>query len=194
MRMRLRVALIALPVLLFVAAQPVVAQNVDETGGSPGNSNSGSSGGLETFDDALRELADSAMGVHITARITQGSEQTVWNMDVTRVTISGRAVTVRLDGSNVTVVAKFTPYRDSQDSVLLVAQGQTWISRDGTEEAVDYQTAFESMPIQLGESVVFLPLGDNELTMDVETGESTTLNIELEVTVVPYDGETAKNE
>lgn len=194
MRMRLRVALIALPVLLFVAAQPVVAQNADGTGGSPGNSNSGSSGELETFDEALRELADSAMGVHITARITQGSEQTVWNMDVTRVTISGRAVTVRLDGSNVTVVAKFTPYRDSQESVLLVAQGQTWISRDGTEEAVDYQTAFESMPIQLGESVVFLPLGDNELTMDVETEESTTLNIELEVTVVPYDGETAKNE
>mgnify|MGYP006281619535 CR=1 FL=1 len=191
MRMRVRYALVVLSVLLFCAAFPAIAQ---DGGGSTGSTGGSAPGGLETIDEALRELADSAMGVHITARITQGSEQTVWNMDVTRVTISGRAVTVRLDGSNVTVVAKFTPYRDSGDSILLVAQGQTWISRDGTEEAVDYQTAFESMPIQLGETVVFLPLGDNELTMDVETEESTTLNIELEVTVVPYDGETAKNE
>ncbi len=191
MRMRVRYALVVLPVLLFCAAFPAIAQDGGDSTGAPEDS---SPGGIETIDEALRELADSAMGVHITARITQGSEQTVWNMDVTRVTISGRAVTVRLDGSNVTVVAKFTPYRDSEDSILLVAQGQTWISRDGTEEAVDYQTAFESMPIQLGETVVFLPLGDNELTMDVETEQSTTLNIELEVTVVPYDGETAKNE
>ena len=191
MRMRVRYALVVLSVLLSWAAFPAIAQDGGGSTEAPGGS---SADGLETIDEALRELADSAMGVHITARITQGSEQTVWNMDVTRVTISGRAVTVRLDGSNVTVVAKFTPYRDSGDSILLVAQGQTWISRDGTEEAVDYQTAFESMPIQLGETVVFLPLGDNELTMDVETEESTTLNIELEVTVVPYDGETAKNE
>jgi hypothetical protein len=189
--MRVRYALVVLSVLLSWAASPAIAQDGGGSTEPPGGS---APGGLETIDEALRELADSAMGVHITARITQGSEQTVWNMDVTRVTISGRAVTVRLDGSNVTVVAKFTPYRDSGDSILLVAQGQTWISRDGTEEAVDYQTAFESMPIQLGETVVFLPLGDNELTMDVETEESTTLNIELEVTVVPYDGETAKNE
>jgi hypothetical protein len=149
---------------------------------------------IDSLDEALRELADTAMGVHITARITQGAEQTVWDMDVTRVTISGRAVTVRLDGSNVTVVAKFTPYRDGEESVLLVAQGQTWISRNGGSQQIDYQTAFESLPVELGETVVFLPLGDNELTMDVETEESTRFNIELEVTVVPYDGETAKNE
>jgi hypothetical protein len=78
--------------------------------------------------------------------------------------------------------------------VLLVAQGQTWISRNGGSQQIDYQTAFESLPVELGETVVFLPLGDNELTMDVETEESTRFNIELEVTVVPYDGETAKNE
>jgi hypothetical protein len=30
--------------------------------------------------------------------------------------------------------------------------------------------------------------------MDVETDERATFNIELEVTVVPYDGETATNE
>ncbi|MFP4375112.1 MAG: hypothetical protein ACLFPO_12340 [Spirochaetaceae bacterium] len=181
--MRVRIALIVLPVILLFAAQPLVAQ---DSGGS-----TGSSGALDTIDEALRRIADDALGVHITARITQGGEQTVWNMDVTRVTISGRAVTVRLDGSNVTVVARFTPYRDSGDSILLVAQGQTWISRDGSEESVDYQTAFESMPIKLGETVVFLPLGSNELTMDVETEQAATLNIELEVTVVPYDGETA---
>jgi hypothetical protein len=165
--------------VFLLAAAPLVAQNGDQ---------------VDSLDDALRKLTDKAMGVHITARITRGAEQTVWDMDVTRVTISGRAVTLRLDGSNVTVVAKFTPYRDSDDSVILVAQGQTWISQDGDEEQVDYQTAFKSMPIKLGEPVIFLPLGNDELTMDVETEQSATFNIELEVTVVPYDGETAGNE
>lgn len=183
MRMRPAAVLGFSLVLLLSGVMPGVSQNADGTGVD-----------VDSLDEALRELADTAMGVHITARITEGSQQTVWDMDVTRVTISGRAVTVRLDGSNITVVAKFTPYRDSDDSILLVAQGQTWISRDGDTQQVDYQTAFESMPIELGETVVFLPLGDNELTMDVETDEPATFNIELEVTVVPYDGETATNE
>ena len=165
--------------VLFLSSAPLVAQDAGE---------------VDSIDEALRELTDKAMDVHITARITAGSEQTMWDMNVTRVTISGRAVTVRLDGSNVTVVAKFTPYRNSDDSIILVAQGQTWISQDGDDGRVDYQTAFESMPIQLGEPVVFLPLGNDELTMDVETERNATFNIELEVTVVPYDGETARSE
>jgi hypothetical protein len=172
-----RKLLVSLIAILLLVAGSLSAQDV---------------GKVDALDEALRELSDKAMGVHITARITQGSEQTVWDMDVTRVTISGRAVTLRLDGSNVTVVAKFTPYRDNDDSILLVAQGQTWISQNGGSRDIDYQTAFESMPIQLGEPVVFLPLGSNELTMDVETGSSATFNIELEVTIVPYEGQTAE--
>jgi len=183
MPMRPGIILVSALALLCSIGMPATAQ---DAGGAPG--------GLDSLDEALRDLSDSAMGVHITARITRGDEETVWDMNVTRVTISGRAVTVRLDGSNVTVVAKFTPYRDSDDSILLVAQGQTWISRDGGEEDVDYQTAFESMPISLGEPVVFLPLGENELTMDVETDERTTFNIELEVTVLPYEAESATSE
>ncbi|MFP3958619.1 MAG: hypothetical protein ACLFM6_00620 [Spirochaetaceae bacterium] len=174
-------------VLLLVAPQAGAQDLVDGENG-------------DTLDEALRELADRALDVHITARITEaGGEESVWDMEVTRVTISGRAVTVRLDGSNVTVVATFTPYTQSDDSILLVAQGQTWVSRGDDEREVSYQTALESMPIELGEPVVFLPLGGNALTMDVEdpdwtSEETSSFNIELEVTVAPYTGDAADDE
>ncbi|MGM0674870.1 MAG: hypothetical protein ACQETQ_09255 [Spirochaetota bacterium] len=148
---------------------------------------------MESLDEALRELSDKVMRVDITARVTSGGEETVWDMELTRVTISGRAVTLRLDGSNITVVSKFTPYYDSDDSVLLVAQGQTWITQEGDSSEVDYQTSFKSMPVELGESVVFLPLGNDELKMDVEREDTGTFNIELEVTVVPYEGDSSDN-
>jgi hypothetical protein len=141
----------------------------------------------QEIDDALELLQDKALSVHITARITQDGEQTVWDMNLSRVTISGRAVTVRLDGSNVVVVARFTPYKEADDSILLVAQGETWVTASG-DDNTRYRTSFKSLPVELGESVVFFPLGTNEVNMDVDSPEYGSFNIELEVRIVPYPG------
>ncbi len=139
-------------------------------------------------DEELQLIDDKALSVHITARITEDGKETVWDMELTRVTISGRTVTVRLEGSNIIVVANFTPYQEDDDSVLLIAQGQTWISDGDQEENVQYRTSFESLPIDLGEPAIFLPLGATPLDVTLDTDPSGSFNIELEVTVEPYTG------
>jgi hypothetical protein len=142
----------------------------------------------EDLENTLELLADKALSVHITARVTQDGNETVWDMELSRVTISGRAVTIRLDGSNVIVVARFTPYKESDDKILLVAQGETWVTERDDENA-RYRTSFKSLPVSLGETVVFFPLGTNEVNMDVDAARYGSFNIELEVQIVPYPGQ-----
>lgn len=141
--------------------------------------------GANDIENALRLLAEQALSVNIVARITENGEETVWNMEVSRVTISGRAVTLRLDGSNVVALVQFTPYQDRDEGLLLVAQGQTWVSSEFSDD-VKYRTSFKSMPISLGEPVVFFPLGARVDDIAVENDEFGSFNIELEVQVVPY--------
>jgi len=147
----------------------------------------------DDLENALELLQDEALSVHITARITQDGSETLWDMDLSRVTISGRAVTVRLDGSNVVVVARFTPYQETENSILLVAQGETWVTAEG-QENTSYRTSFKSLPVRLGESVVFFPLGTNEVNMDVDAEQYGSFNIELEVQIVRYPGSEAEAE
>lgn len=138
------------------------------------------------LDQALALLKDKALSVHITARVTENGKQTIWNMDLSEVTIFGRAVTVKLNGSNIVVVATFTPYRETSKSVLLVAQGQTWITSPVDKE-VKYATSFRSLPIDMGEKVLFYPLGVN-----LQTEKYGNINIELEIRVVPYQQQAGK--
>lgn len=137
------------------------------------------------IDESLEELLSGALTLHITARIIdQDDNETVWMMDLTRATISGRSVRIRLEGSNIAVVAEFTPYWEGDAQLMLVAQGRTWITGNDELEESDYRTSFNTLPIQLGEPIVFLPLGDSQLPVDTE--RFGRLNIELEINVERY--------
>ena len=136
-------------------------------------------------DEALRQLLEGAFSVHISARIfDQHDNETVWNMDLSRVTISGRSVKVRLDGSNIVVEAEFTPFWAENDQLMLVADGQTWVTGDSLQEEAEHRTAFQTLPIQLGEPVTFFPLGASNLPVD--TDRYGRLNIELKINVERY--------
>lgn len=135
-------------------------------------------------EELLELFGDDALHVRIEARVVEDGDQTVWNMELTRVTISGRSVQVRLDGDNIVVRARFTPYRVN-DSLLLVAQGQTWLKTEDSDE-LRYETAFETVPVQLGEAVVFYPLGQENVQVGLETRQYGTINLELEIMVIPY--------
>lgn len=133
----------------------------------------------EELRDLLNLVADRALTVEITARITENGVATVWDFRLSELTVSGRGVAIRLEGSNVTVAAEFTPYRDDDQEIYLVAQGQTWLST-GTSTEVRYIPAIRSTPIQPDEPVIFYPLGQS-----ADHGEA-VFNIELEVRVRPY--------
>lgn len=132
------------------------------------------------LEDAIELVRDRALVINIIARVTENGHETVWNMELTELTISGRAVQVELEGGGLVLNVQFTPYQDG-DRLILVAQGQTWLGSTETEE-VTYRSAYESIPISLGEPVLFFPLG----TSPSDEGTDNILNVELEIKVEPY--------
>ncbi|TVQ21571.1 MAG: hypothetical protein EA383_16880 [Spirochaetaceae bacterium] len=130
------------------------------------------------IEDAIELLQDRALVVRIIARVTEQGRETVWNMELTEITISGRAVQIQLEGGGMTARAQFTPYASDQ-SITLVAQGQTWVTSEDSSE-VTYRSAFESLPVTFGEPVIFFPLGEQR------PGHSDALNIELEVRIEAF--------
>lgn len=147
----------------------------------------GTTAGAVELDDILKALLDQALTLRITARVVEDGEETIQSYELTRVTISGRAVRLRLEGGNITVIAEFTPYEE-EDGILLVAEGQILL-RTADDEEVQYVTSLRSVPLAVGERAVFYPLGKSTFDMDLESEQSGALNIELEVEIAPYEAE-----
>lgn len=145
----------------------------------------GTTAGAVEIDDILQALLDQALTLQITARVVEDGEETIQSYELTRVTISGRAVRLRLEGGNITVIAEFTPYEE-EDGILLVAEGQILL-RTADDEEVQYMTSLRSVPLAIGERAVFYPLGKSTFDMDLESDQSRALNIELEVEIAPYE-------
>jgi len=146
--------------------------------------------GAIEIDDVLKAILDQALTVTIVARVTENGRETVTSYELTQITISGRGVRLRLEGGNLTIVAEFTPYEnEDDDSILLIAEGQIWLTTP-QNETVHYRTSQKSIPIKLGETVLFYPLG-RSIDMDLEDVSAADtdgehLNIELQVQVAPY--------
>lgn len=127
----------------------------------------------------LKYLKEDALSVNVVARIMDSGHATVWNMSSTKVTISGRAVQVRLEGDNVLVLANLIPYLNADNSILLVALGQIWVpSQD--RKGYKYYSTMKSLPITPGEKVFFFPFG---MAVDQKANVYT---LELEIQVSRY--------
>jgi hypothetical protein len=135
--------------------------------------------------EALQQLLSKALSVTISARVlpsdTQG-DTAIWNAESTKLTIPGRAIKVRLDGDNVRIYLLCTPYVQEDGEVLLVAQGQVWLTQP-TDREVKYSSTFYSIPLSFGEKVLFFPLG----LSNAEEQSKDFYNIELEIKIVPYE-------
>jgi hypothetical protein len=134
--------------------------------------------------EGLQQLLSKALTITISARVLPPDSQEdapVWNAESTKLTIPGRSVKVRLDGDNVRIYLICTPYIQDNGEMLLLAQGQVWLTEPTDKEATYYST-FYSIPVSFGEKVLFFPLG---LGGD-ETQQKDFFNIELEIKIVPY--------
>jgi hypothetical protein len=126
-------------------------------------------GGLSAQDDtkppaSLEEifpgLRDRALVCTIEARIVEAGDEIAWQAADSKVTISGRPVSLKLAGDNIVMAIQFTPYIRDRNRTLegyLVIQGQIWVNRDGS--GIHYQGIMQSIPVSLGEKIYFLPLG-----------------------------------
>ena len=139
--------------------------------------------------EALQALLDNALEVRISARIlpanaVANAEKEAWTAESTRLTIPGRSVKVRLEGDNVQIYLVCTPYRQENGDMLLVSQGQVWFT-EPPEKKAKYFSTFYSIPVSYGEKVLYFPLGMS----DTAAKDQGYFNIELEITIVPYEKE-----
>ncbi len=129
----------------------------------------------------LDELASKALRISVVARVKQDEDKALWNDQIRWVTIPGRAKTVRIEGANILVVASLTPYEHKRGSVLMVIQGQIWITTS-PDEPGKYLSTLKSVPVSLGEKLIFYPLGKS-----TELNDSGIFTLELEIEIQPFE-------
>ena len=130
----------------------------------------------ETFLDDLPALRERAIVVRIIPRIVEDNEEVVWNSEITRVTLPGRPVGLKLEGSNLVAVVQFIPFLRPNGRHLLVIQGQIWINIP--DEGISYHTTMQTIPLEFSEQVYFFPLGSMK-TVDAPS-------IEIQLVLEPY--------
>ncbi len=142
----------------------------------------GNSNGSDNLESAIKKILDNALMIKIEARLLPDGKKAIWNQKSEELTIPGRSVAVKLVGENLTIYAIFTPYKMENGNLLLVAQGQVWLTEEPQKE-IKYLTTFKSIPISLGEKIVFFPLG---FPKENKLASKKYFNIELEIQIVPY--------
>ncbi len=133
----------------------------------------------EELERILDFLRTEAVSVEINARITDEEGKSVWDTESRRVTVSGRSVTVSLEGDNIRILAHIIPFINEDNSVLIVAKGEVWVETEEERETKYYST-MKSLPVDAGESVLFFPVG---VAVDIDKNVYT---IEMEIQVNPY--------
>lgn len=127
-------------------------------------------------NDALKYLENNALNIEIITRIVDEQGVTVWDAEMSRITISGKSVKVKIKGVNILVITDITPYIRNDSTILLVSQGEVWIGSSDSEEMNHYST-IKSLPVSMGESALFFPLGV------LKAMDTKIYNIELEIQV-----------
>ena len=117
-----------------------------------------------------------ALVLEINARVVERDETVVWNESHKKTTLPGRPVGIKLVGSNLVVVAQFTPYVRRGEK-FLVAQGQIWM--EVPDQGIRYHTSMQTIPLKFHEPIYFFPLGPQ--------GSEDTARIEVMLTLYPYE-------
>jgi hypothetical protein len=136
-------------------------------------------------NEAWQELLSKALSINISVRVLPPDTQTetpIWNAESTKLTLPGRSIKVRLDGDNVRIYLICTPYLQDNGDVLLLAQGQVWLTEPSDKE-VKYSSTFYSIPVTYGKKILFFPLG----VSDTDPASKDFFNIEVEIKIVPYE-------
>ena len=136
----------------------------------------------ELLLDEFPALRDKAMVLQITTKVAENSQE-VWNAYNSKVTIPGRPVGIKLVGENLIIAVQFIPYL-RRGKYALVAQSQIWINIPN--KGMSYKTNTHSIPIDLGEPILYFPLGSESA--------SDTPRIELLLTMYRYGEEPVPEE
>ena len=139
-----------------------------------------------TIEDIVKFLEDKALSVHMSARLIDQDEESVWDATSKSITIAGRAIKVWFVGKSFFINAYITPFGNIEDKLLLVAYGELWMSgRNGV--GLKYESFLKSLPVDPGERAIFFPLG---VAVDAQENIYT---IELEIQILPFRDDDLSN-
>ncbi|MDR0670005.1 MAG: hypothetical protein LBF95_07980 [Treponema sp.] len=131
-----------------------------------------------SLEDLLPGLKERAVVLEITSRVVDRNQQIVWNSVNSKVMFPGRPVRINMMGTNVAMTLQFTLFfRLGTPESVLVAQGQIWV--EVPDKGIWYQPTLQTIPIEVGESIFFFPLGSPN------SPEETRIELLLEIR--PYD-------
>ena len=98
---------------------------------------------------------------------------------VTKQTMFGKAITLKINTNDGKLIINFTPYITADNTFNLVAECQIWTvtDNDGTK-TWQYFTYFSSIPLEFGDKAMFYPLGRSD--------DDSRVIILMEIVCVPY--------
>lgn len=128
------------------------------------------------FSQQTASIMDQVIAISVDAKVTNGDDEKIWGMEHKTLTVSGRSVSIKLEGGNIEVYSYLTPYSQEDDMVLLVAHGEILVENPETHEKKHY-SGMDSINVKLGDKAIFFPLGlaDPPISHDV------VLSIEISV-------------
>ena len=133
----------------------------------------------EELQNALSYFNQNVLLLNITTNVLDSSGRSIWTTDLSKVTINGRSVKIKISGLNVLVIADITPYLHKNNTILLVSQGEVWIGSSHSDTVRHYAT-IKSIPVNSGERAFFFPLG-----VIGPAARAYTIEVEIQVFINP---------
>jgi len=153
---------------LFNTAVIPAQEQKDKPAALPGDS---------PFQSIFPQFRSKALVMDINARIVEQNQTVIWNESCQKTTMPGRPIGIKLVGTNLVVVAQFTPYIRRGVQKFLVAQGQIWM--EVPNQGMRYYTSMQTISLEFGEPVYFFPLGPRK--------DGDAACIEVMITLRPYE-------
>jgi hypothetical protein len=135
---------------------------------------------------AQEELPSGRIIVRLSTRVVQEQTQVIWARETEKLTVYGQTVSVKLTGQNIIIFTRITPYYRDGETILVVAQGEVFYSFGGE---TNYYTTLKTLLVDLGETFLFFPLGQEEENSAGSQTAETDYFIEVEIQVLPGAGE-----
>jgi hypothetical protein len=154
------------------------------------------------LDNNTLKVFKAILRLDISVRLVAENEKEIWSTNGSKYTIPGKAVTIKIEGNNIKLYGTFTPYYDAQSNLILLAQGQIFISNPASKE-LSYFSYFKTIYATFGEKVVFFPLGfsgglkhpDSPKVSDASKKDQEAMsNIEIEIKISPYVSDEKDNQ
>lgn len=107
------------------------------------------------------DAQDRPLEIRLSINVVTQDGHVFMKLDQLQPTVAGRGVGVKLEQANqLRIEALFTPVWRTSTEMTLHAQGQIWVGdADGGYGDTPVASTYRAMPVSLGDTVLFFPLG-----------------------------------